>query len=582
MRKTNTVQAIDNGSTVGKPIAAIVLTLLLAGCQSLAEITSTPASTATITDIKPQNEGLRVNEENEGLFALRDTTRTPFVFEDAQLNAPQVSNQSSSNANKAKPSVANKKQVKSPSSDLWQLTRDNFGLAHDIEDPRIDAQIKLYTRHPRYLARVTARAERYYYHVIHEVIKRGIPAEIALLPIVESAYDPFAYSHGRAAGPWQFIPGTAKQFGLKKSWWYDGRRDIQASTNAALTYLTQLNKRFNGDWQLALAGYNAGGGTVSKAIRKNKKANKPTDFWSLKLPKETSAYVPKLIALAKIFRSPETYGVKLNPIADEPYFAAVDIDAQIDLAQAAELAQISVDELYLLNPGFNQWATDPKGPHQLLVPAKTANRFRKKLAQLPKEKRVSWNRYKIRSGDSLISIAKKNNTSVDTLRTANNLRGNLIRAGQVLLIPTASADPKAYALSSDQRQYKKSKRIALRSGKQKQTYTVRSGDSFWRISRRFGVSVRELASWNQMASGDPLRVGKKLSIWQYTDTKEKGGRNIVRKIGYRVRSGDSLSRIASRFNIKIKDIKRWNTLKSSKYLQPGQRLTLYIDVTKSR
>ncbi|WP_233152983.1 LysM peptidoglycan-binding domain-containing protein [Motiliproteus sp. MSK22-1] len=590
MQKTKAVLAMDNASDFGKSFATITFAILLAGCQSLSEVPTTPSPTTQTAKQSPDRLPDSSDNENDRLFSLRDTARTPFVFEDAQtdptletdpgkqpdstLSAPAIAESSAGSHGHIKQTP--------PSSDLWQLTREHFGLNLDIEDPRIDAQIKLYTKHPRYLARVTARAERYYYYVIHQVIERGIPAEIALLPIIESAYDPFAYSHGRAAGPWQFIPGTAKHFGLKKSWWYDGRRDIQASTDAALTYLTQLNKRFDGDWQLALAGYNAGGGTVSKAMRKNRKANKATDFWSLRLPKETSAYVPKLIALAKIFSSPETYGVTLKPIPDRPYFTAVETHAQIDLAQAAELAQISVDELYLLNPGFNQWATDPNGPHQLLIPSEQADIFKTKLAQLPKNKRVSWNRYKVRSGDSLISIAKKNNTTIDSLRTANNLRGSLIRAGQVLLIPTASADPKAYALSSNQRQQKKSKRIALRSGRQKQNYTVQSGDSFWTISRRFGVSVRELASWNQMAPGDPLRIGKQLSIWQNTESKEKDGRNIVRKIGYRVRSGDSLSRIASRFNIKIKDIKRWNTLKSSKYLQPGQRLTLYVDVTKSR
>ncbi len=471
-------------------------------------------------------------------------------------------------------------------TDLWQLTRDHFGLDLTASDPRVEAQLNWYRKHPKYLNRVASRASRYYYYVIHEVISRGIPAEIALLPIVESAYDPFAYSHGRAAGPWQFIPGTAKHFGLKKSWWYDGRRDIRASTDAALTYLSQLKKRFNGDWQLALAGYNAGGGNVSKAIRKNRKKNKPTDFWSLSLPRETSAYVPKLIALARIVKEPQRYGITLQPLPDEPYFDVVETGSQIDLAQAAELASVSVDEIYLLNPGFSQWATDPEGPHQLLVPYQQAESFRTALSKLPKEQRVTWKRYKIRSGDSLLLIARKHKTTVETLKTANNLRGNLIRAGQVLLIPTASKNAGAYALSSDQRQAKKSQRIALRSGKQKLKYKVRSGDSFWTIARRYKVGVRELASWNQMAPGDPLRIGKQLVIWQKSPVSGtadgNNGRNIIRKIGYRVRSGDSLSRIASRFNVRVMDIRRWNTLAGSKYLQPGQHLTLYVDVTRAR
>nr|WP_242521636.1 LysM peptidoglycan-binding domain-containing protein [Motiliproteus sp. SC1-56] len=470
-----------------------------------------------------------------------------------------------------------------PSKNLWDLTRDNFGLDLATDDPRVTAQLNWYKSHPRYISRVVDRAKRYYHHVLHAVIERGMPAEIALLPIVESAYDPFAYSHGRAAGPWQFIPGTARHFGLRKSWWYDGRRDITASTQAALDYLEQLARRFDGDYLLALAGYNAGGGNVSKAMRHNRKKGRPTDFWSLStLPRETSAYVPKLIALARLFKEPEKYGIELEPLADEPYFAAVDTGGQIDLAQAATLAEISIDELYLLNPGFNQWATDPEGPHQLLVPVAKAEAFQQALAQLPVEKRVNWTRYKIRQGDSLSTIAKAHKTTVQTIRTANNLNDHMIRAGQMLLIPTASEEAKIYAYSAGQRQAKKNQRIALRSGKQKLRYQVKPGDSFWEIAQEHDVGVRELASWNQMAPGDPLRVGKELVIWQaggQTLASNSDSRNLVRKIGYRVRSGDSFARIASRFNVGVNDIKRWNSKAAqAKYLQPGQRLTLYVDV----
>ncbi len=470
--------------------------------------------------------------------------------------------------------------------DLWQVTREHFRIRYDLERPRIKSQLSWYARHPHYIDRVTERAERYYYYILNEVIKRDMPAEMALLPIVESAFDPFAYSHGRAAGPWQFIPGTARHFGLQRSWWYDGRRDIVASTDAALTYLQQLHRRFDGDWLLALAAYNAGGGNVSKAIRKNTRRQRPTDFWSLDLPSETEAYVPKLLALAALFNEPQAHGITLKPLANTPYFEAVETESQIDLAQAAKMADISIDELYLLNPGFNQWATDPAGPHQLLVPIENAETFRAALANLPPEKRISWSRYKVNSGDNLISIAKKNNTTVATLRTTNNLQGNVIRAGQMLLIPTASKEATLYSYSAKQRQRKKNQRIALRSGKQKVQYQVQRGDSFWKISRQYGVSTRALASWNQMAPGDPLKVGKHLVIWQNAASSNSSTapiRNKVRKIGYRVRNGDSFARIASRFNVRINDIQRWNNQAAqAKYLKPGQTLTLYVDVTKAR
>ncbi len=256
--------------------------------------------------------------------------------------------------------------------DLWMRLRGGYGLDLSIENDRIRVQREWYARHPEYFTRVTTRSERYLHYIVEQAEARDMPLELALLPIVESAFDPFAYSHARAAGPWQFIPSTGDYFGMQRTWWEDQRRDILKSTNAALDYLQQLSNRFEGDWLLALASYNAGGGTVSRAIRRNKEAGKPTDFWNLNLPRETTAYVPKLLAIAQIVGDPQAYGVPLHPIANEPYFATVKTGGQIDLAQAARLADISVEELYLLNPSYNRWATSPDGPFRLLVPVDRA------------------------------------------------------------------------------------------------------------------------------------------------------------------------------------------------------------------
>ncbi|WP_421864226.1 LysM peptidoglycan-binding domain-containing protein [Motiliproteus sp.] len=561
-----------------KYLALVISTLLVSGCQTLTQL-SQDTQPASAPDTKPSAVSTQASTRPSLEQQLAVPAITPAYQQFNEADQPTTT----------KVAKANKTESTAVSNDLWRRTRDHFALDHTIEQPRIQAQLKWYSRHPKYLDRMADRASRYYYYVLEQVISRGMPAELALLPIVESAYDPFAYSHGRAAGPWQFIPMTAKRFKLKHSWWYDGRRDIQASTQAALDYLELLNKRFDGDWLLALAAYNAGGGNVSKAIRKNRERNKPTDFWSLKLPKETSAYVPKLLALAKLFDNPQAYGLSLKPLPNRPYFAAVDTGSQIDLAKAAELAEISIEELYLLNPGFNQWATDPEGPHQLLVPVDKAEGFRQALSEYPPAQRVSWARYKVRSGDSLIAIAKRNNTTVETIRTSNKLRGNTIRIGQMLLIPKASAKAGVYAYSQGQRQQKKNQRIALRSGKAKLSYQVRSGDSFWKIARAHGVGVRQLAAWNQMAPGDPLRIGQKLVIWQPAGTVSNqnvasgDSRKVVRKIGYRVRSGDSFARIAGKFNVSLNDIKRWNSKAAkAKYLKPGQMLTLYVDVTQIR
>lgn len=469
--------------------------------------------------------------------------------------------------------------------DLWNRLRAGFALDHSVDDPRVAAQLNWYRKHPSYINRVVDRGSRYLHYIISEAEKRGLPTELALLPIVESAFDPFAYSHGRAAGLWQFIPSTGKHFGLTQSWWHDDRRDVIAATDAALTYLDSLAKRFDGDYTLALAAYNSGGGTVSIAMRRNRNRNKPTDYWSLDLPKETTHYVPKLIALAKIFDQPEAYGIVLPPLDDEPYFEVVDTGSQLDLAQAAELAGVDIDEIYLLNPSYNRWATNPDGPHRLLVPVTHAKPFQTALAGIDPSKRVSWRNYKVQSGDSLIRIAKKFSTTPSVIKEVNNMNGDMIRIGQQLLIPSASKDSSTYALSASQRLAKTQSRS--RGGKgQRVDYKVRSGDTFWDIAREHGVSVREVAAWNGMAPGDPLMPGRKLVIWSKTAqpsvaASSNRGKAMVRKVGYQVRKGDSLAAIASRFSVNVRDIASWNDLNIARYLQPGQSLVLYVDIRNS-
>ncbi|MGH1461753.1 MAG: LysM peptidoglycan-binding domain-containing protein [Neptuniibacter sp.] len=466
--------------------------------------------------------------------------------------------------------------------DLWHITRDKMQLGLNTENPRVKQQLNWYKKHPEYMQRVITRAQPYYYYILHEAIKRDIPAEMALLPIVESAFDPFAYSHGRAAGPWQFIPSTGKHFGLKQNWWYDGRRDILLSTEAAFTYLEQLNKRFDGDWLLALAAYNAGGGNVSRAIKRNKRANKPIDFWSLKLPKETMAYVPKLLAVSELIKNSQNYGLDLPEITNSPYFESINTESQIDLAQAAKMAGITTKEMYLLNPGYNRWATDPDGPHRLLIPVEKAEQFKSALAELPKDKRLNWTRYKIKSGDSLISIANKFDTTVEHIKRTNQIKTHRIRAGQSIMISTATGNASEYVLSQQQRHAQKQKTIARTTDRQENYYTVKSGDSFWTIAKKYQVGVRQLARWNSMAPGDSLNVGKRLVIWSKPQqiSLSSTERQIIRKIGYRVRSGDSLYRIAGKFNVQVADILRWNKIDKHRYLKPGQRLTLFVDVTQ--
>jgi len=466
-----------------------------------------------------------------------------------------------------------------PDLDLWQLTVANYGLGK-VTNTRIDQHYNWYNTHKEYMHRVTTRASRYYHFMLHSALEQSLPAEIALLPIIESSFDPFAYSSGRASGAWQFIPATGRSFGLKQNWWYDGRRDIVASTNAAHKYLLQLHKMFDGDWLLAIASYNGGQGTVLKAIKRNKKAGKPTDFWSLDLPRETMNYVPKLLAVARVIAE-QADTDSLNSIANEVYFKSVDVGSQIDLAQAAEMANITTDEMYRLNPAFNQWATDPQGPHHLLIPIAHLDTFNSSLVDLPSSKRVSWERYNIVSGDSLLRLANRYHVSVDLLRTINNIDGTMIRAGKTLMIPVASKDAAAYTLSAAQRVIARQKQINQTQASKRIEYKVKSGDSLWKIAQKYKISVKQIASWNKLGSKSVLQIGDKLNIWPRSSSNKLPSvqRKIVKKLTYKVRSGDNLSVIAHRFSVTVKDIKKWNQL-LKKYLQPGQQLSLFVNVTK--
>jgi membrane-bound lytic murein transglycosylase D len=468
--------------------------------------------------------------------------------------------------------------------DIWVRLRRGFAL-HQPVHPRIEQEVEWYVSHPGYLTRIQERAAPLIHFIVEEAEKRNMPTEVVLLPVVESAFQPFAYSPGRAAGLWQFIPSTGKHYGLKQNWWYDGRRDIIASTHAALDFLQSLARTFNGDWELALAAYNSGSGTVGRAIRKNRKLGKATDFWSLKLPKETQGYVPRLLAIAKVIDNPAFYGIKLDPIPNTPQIGTVDIGGQLDLALAAEMAELSIKELYRFNPAYNRWATAPKGPHRLTLPLNKIPTFQAALAKLAPSERLRWKRYKIKQGDSLGVIARKHNTTLALLKQVNKIRGNRIRVGKHLLIPVSSKGRHHYAYSATQRKNKI--KNTARTGN-RHTHRVEQGDSLWDIARAYKVNHRKLAKWNGIAPGDTLRLGQELVIW----SKRKKAKPTIQipnidqtpfnrqsSISYRVRKGDSLARIAQRFNVRIADLRRWNSL-PSKYLQPGQRLKLYVDITE--
>lgn len=475
--------------------------------------------------------------------------------------------------------------------DLWHRVRAGFAIPAQ-HNSRIERQLQMYARYNKHLPRVSRRAAPYLHLVVEELERNRLPLELALLPIVESAYRPFAYSHGRAAGLWQFIPATGRMYGLEQNWWYDGRRDVYASTRAAVAFFKHLSEEYQGDWLLALAAYNAGPGSVNRAIRRNRAAGKPTDYWSLDLPRETMKYVPRLLAIKALISRPDDFGIQLAHIADQPALAEVDIGGQLDLAIAAELSGLDIEQIYRLNPGFNRWATAPDGPHRLLLPPAEAQVLREALAKLPVDQRIVWKRHRIRSGETLSHIAARYGIAVSALREANSLRGSKIRAGRHLLVPGASRKLADYSLSASNR------RQAMRSsgggkkpnGSRRVEHKILPGDTLWDLSRSYGASVRKIATWNGMAPGDALRPGKKLVIWvaasgtdsAAADTADQAQTQralATQRVRYTVRRGDSLSRIAQRFRIRVADLKRWNKeIRNSRYLQPGQQLNLHLDV----
>ena len=544
MIKTRNKNTLRGSTGASHLLAPIAMTVLLAGCQTVTNEPE-PVSGDPVGVKKTEKKLERSGKKH--VKAIADETLTP----------------------KAIP--PNKQD------NLWIRLQSGLGMDLDQNHPRINTELNWYKRNKSYFSRISTRAEPYLYFIIKEAESRQVPLELALMPVIESAFDPFAYSQAGASGLWQFMPATGRYYKLEQNWWYDGRRDVVAATRAALDYMVSLHKMF-GDWELALAAFNSGPGRVRNAVNKNRRAGKSTRFWDLDLPAETTAYVPKMIALGKIIRDPQKYGINLPAIPNKPYFAKVQIGGQLDLAKAAKLSDIPLDQLYRLNPALNRWSTPPEGPHHLVVPINKAENFRTALAALPPEKRLQWQRYTVKSGDSLGEIAQAFRTRSSLITEANKLDSSMIRVGQTLLIPVAAKKADAYKLSSNQRLANRQNRTV--SKRYKVDYTVKSGDSFWSIAKNYNVGINELARWNNMAPRDTLKVGQSLAVWMKSTSKNKNA--LVRKVTYQIRSGDSLSTIANRFNVQISQIRDWNSDMNEKYIHPGQLVTLYVDVTKTK
>lgn len=464
------------------------------------------------------------------------------------------------------PSAALTPAVAEPTT-IWDRIRNGFALDHGTEREAVQAQLQWLQRNPGYFKRRAERFARFLPSMVEQIDAAGLPLEVVMMPVVESALDPYAFSPGGAAGLWQFIPTTADRFGLERNYWYEGRRDLAAATGAAIKYLEALYRRFD-NWELAIAAYNAGEGNVSHSLRRYRRANPQTDlasldgspFWFVRLPAETTQYVPRILALAAAINDPQRYGLTLPVIPLEPALVSIDLPGQFDLLRVAEHSGVDLETLYQLNPALNQWATPPNGPHRLFIPSSfDASAIEATLAAVPPKERVGWTRITVAAGDTLSTLAQRHGTDVPSIQRTNQLAHSRIRVGQPLFIPKSAGAADQYPIARQ------------RAGKK---HRVKAGESLWLVARKHGVRVEQLVRWNELHPKTPLRVGQQLFV-------SRSNREVVRRVNYRVRSGDSLYSIAKRFETSTSSIAEWNALDEASYLRPGQKLTLHINVTKA-
>jgi len=580
------IPAMPNGWL---PRSLLCCAVLLAGCAHQSARTTATGSAGAI-----------VPAVAEAASAAPDAVQPATPDATMAAASPAANADSSAIPDSALPGPPRDSLVTAKPSDLFDRLRSGFLIA-DVDQPAVDSELNWFANHPDYLERTFSRSELWLYYIVGQLEQRNMPRELALLPVIESAFEPYAYSRARASGLWQFISDTGRRFGLKQDWWYDGRRDPIAATRAALDYLQELHDEFNGDWLLAIAAYNCGELAVSRAIERNERAGKPTDFWHLKLPAETRGYVPELLAMRRLVADPSRYGLEFSHIPNQPYFVSVATGGQIDLKVVAEIASISPEDLYELNPAFHRWATDPAGPDQLLVPVDAAPGLQEALAALTSEQRLRVDHYTVHHGDTVASIARRFATQPEVLRALNGLGPNdplLIEAtlrvpGNDIQLPEKAA--RAAMLVDAPQRGRRGIRPALR--------VVRRGDTLLGIAQRMGTDVHTLAQLNGLNPDDPLRAGQKLrvapgaagtslpsdrpstartaSTTTVASASSGGGSassaaDAARRVTYTVRPGDTLYSIARLLQVTVIDLVSWNSVAPQRNLKPGQTLIAFV------
>lgn len=435
---------------------------------------------------------------------------------------------------------------------LWDRMREDMHMPTYTSQPRVREQIRWYQNHQAYLNHIIAESAPYIYYIYQQTQKRHLPAELALIPVIESEYNPYAKSRVGAIGLWQMEPSTARGFGLKRDWWYDGSKDVVASTNAALEYFTYLHSFFNNNWPLAIAAYDCGEGRVMACARYNEYHHRSGDFWDLPLPYETQAYVPRLLAVAAIVKHPSYYGIHLAPINDQPYVEQINVGSPIQLSKAAKMADVPLTTMKVLNPGIQHDKIDPKGPYTILVPEDKAETFKEKLAALTTNEKLIWQKHIVKSKETLEKIAENYHTTIAMLKEVNGLKSNKVHANQTLLIPPAnskdnnnsSTDNTALA-SNNNTDSSNNNNIDNNNGNKSadsnvnssnttatensstdssnqtadnsnntstQLYTVKAGDQLWKIAEKNHISTKQLRQWNHLSRHHILKEGEKLVV----------------------------------------------------------------------
>ena len=436
---------------------------------------------------------------------------------------------------------------------VWDRIKDASTSEQTNLDEKTLEYINTYLANPAQLDKLLEKGRYFIFFVLEELDRYRLPAELALLPYIESNYDPFSISASGAMGIWQFMPATARIYNLKDTWWYEQRHDPLVSSKAAVRYLAYLHNRFNKEITYTLAAYNGGPTRLEKQIKLNKRAGQPTNYENLKLPKQTKEYVPKFRAILELVLNADKYGINLPNFPNKKVLGSIELDGQVEILAFSEFAGLKPEFVYKLNAGYTKWASPPGKKTKFNVPVELEGTLNLKKDQFIQTNQINWVTHKVSKGDSLWKIAEKFETEVNVLKKVNYLASNILSLNQELLIP----------LSNDQNQ----------TFIPYQAHIISEGDTLWNLGIQYKISPAEIAKNNGLRINSPLTIGKELNI---------GNKNIYRTINskkrtilYSVKQGDSLYRIADIFNIEISDIRSINEL-SNNEIKPGQVLKIII------